>query len=53
MGKIENLGHPAQLIEQSRYFFSFQISYCSSLNFSVQFENGQDYQSGVTLNEAE
>ncbi len=31
---------------------SVQISYHSSLNFSVQVENEQDYQSSMTLNKA-
>ena len=33
--------------------WSVQISYYSSLNLSIQVENGQDYQSGITINNAE
>jgi hypothetical protein len=56
MGKIENLSLSTPLNrEEQRIFFFFcsvEISFCSELNFSVQVENGQDYQSGMTLNVA-
>jgi hypothetical protein len=34
-------------------FWSVQISYYSSLNLSIQVENGKDYWSRMTLNDAE
>jgi hypothetical protein len=39
-GEIENLSQSSRL-------------YSSALNFSIQVENGQDYRSGMTLNEAQ
>ncbi len=35
------------------FLHSVHVSFCSSLIFSIQGENGQDYCSWTTLNEAE
>jgi hypothetical protein len=56
LGLVLPSGGWQSLIERSReiyFFFSIQISHRSSLNFSVQVENGWDYQNRMTLNKAQ
>ncbi len=55
MGEIEIFAlSPLPSIEQSRNFFlcAIYILYRTSLIFFVQVENGPNYWSGMTLNEA-
>ncbi len=56
MGKIEILPFSTQLNWAERIIFSLhtvKISYRTCLIFSIQVENGQEYQRRTTLNEAQ